>query len=80
MTAPPYPAKGTTDWYEPLHDYTEGIRDEADDKLALKADTASLGTAAFASTGAFATARRAERPIARCNQRHLDGSERRPPC
>jgi hypothetical protein len=56
MTAPPYPAKGTTDWYEPLHDYTEGIRDEADDKLALKADTASLGTAAFANTGAFATA------------------------
>ena len=55
MTAPPYPAKGTTDWYEPLHDYTEGIRDEADDKLALKADTASLGTAAFASTGDFAT-------------------------
>lgn len=56
MTAPPYPAKGTTDWYEPLHDYTEGIRDEADDKIALKADTASLGTAAFANTGDFATA------------------------
>jgi hypothetical protein len=73
MTAPPYPAKGTTDWYEPLHDYTEGIRDEADDKLALKADTASLGTAAFANTGAFATSAQGAKADSAVQPAALDG-------